>query len=211
MASAIIHLAVAKEIEPYINIKNKKDYYLGSIAPDMSKHVGKKKNMSHFLIPNTEIPDIEKFKIKYPKFYQNDFDLGYYIHLFTDKIWTEDFLPKLIKNNSVKLKNGNKINLSKEELKKLIYQDYTNLNIKVIEKYNMDLSLFYEDFQIPNTKINEVPIDKLNILIDKMGIIIENSKQEKLYIFDTTLIYNFIEEVVEKLIEEIKDYELSYS
>ena len=75
----------------------------------------------------------------------------------------------------------------------------------------MDLSLFYEDFQIPNTKINEVPIDKLNILIDKMGIIIENSKQEKLYIFDTTLIYNFIEEVVEKLIEEIKDYELSYS
>ena len=211
MASAIIHLAVAKEIEPYIKMKNKKDYYLGSIAPDMSKHVGKKKNMSHFLIPNTEIPDIEKFKIKYPKFYKNDFDLGYYIHLFTDKIWTEDFLPKLIKNNSVKLKNGNKINLSKEELKKLIYQDYTNLNIKVIEKYNMDLSLFYEDFQIPNTKINEVPIDKLNILIDKMGIIIENSKQEKLYIFDTTLIYNFIEEVVEKLIEEIKDYELSYS
>ena len=211
MASAIIHLAVAKEIEPYIKIKNKKDYYLGSIAPDMSKHVGKKKNMSHFLIPNTEIPDIEKFKIKYPNFYQYDFELGYYIHLFTDKIWTEDFLPKLIKNNSVKLKNGNKINLSKEELKKSIYQDYTNLNIKVIEKYNMDLSLFYEDFQIPNTKINEVPIDKLNILIDKMGIIIENSKQEKLYIFDTTLIYNFIEEVVEKLIEEIKDYELSYS
>ena len=72
MASAIIHLAVAKEIEPYIKMKNKKDYYLGSIAPDMSKHVGKKKNMSHFLIPNTEIPDIEKFKIKYPKFYQQD-------------------------------------------------------------------------------------------------------------------------------------------
>ena len=29
MASAVIHLAVAKELEKYLNIKNKKDYYLG--------------------------------------------------------------------------------------------------------------------------------------------------------------------------------------
>lgn len=212
MASAVIHLAIAKVIEPYLNIKNKKDYYLGAIAPDISKHIGKTKQESHFLTRGEKkIPDLEKFKKKYPGFYQNDFDLGYYIHLFTDKLWSEDFLSKLIKNNSVKLKDGKLLNLTKKQLRKLIYQDYTNLNIKVIEEYNMNLSLFYEDFQIPNTKISEIPIEKLNILIDKMGIIIENSKQEKLYIFDIDLINNFIKETKEKFLIEIKDYELIYS
>lgn len=212
MASAVIHLAIAKVIEPHLNIKNKKDYYLGAIAPDISKHIGKTKQESHFLTKvEKKVPDLEKFKKKYPGFYQNDFDLGYYIHLFTDKLWSEDFLSKLIKNNSVKLKDGKLLKLTKKQLRKLIYQDYTNLNIKVIEEYNMNLSLFYEDFQIPNTKISEIPIEKLNILIDKMGIIIENSKQEKLYIFDIDLINNFIKETKEKFLIEIKDYELIYS
>ena len=64
----------------------------------------------------------------------------------------------------------------------------------------MDLSLFYEDFQIPNTKLDEIPIDKLNILIDKMGLIIENSKEEKAYTFDTFLILQFIDEVSQEIL-----------
>lgn len=115
MASAVIHLAIAKVIEPYLNIKKKKDYYLGAIAPDISKHIGKTKQESHFLTRGEKkIPDLEKFKKKYPGFYQNDFDLGYYIHLFTDKLWSEDFLSKLIKNNSVKLKDKSNKKAAKE-------------------------------------------------------------------------------------------------
>ena len=37
MASSIIHIAVAKEVAKKIKIKRKKDYYLGAIAPDISK------------------------------------------------------------------------------------------------------------------------------------------------------------------------------
>ena len=37
MASAVIHLAVAKELEKHLKIKDRKDYYLGSIAPDIAK------------------------------------------------------------------------------------------------------------------------------------------------------------------------------
>lgn len=52
MASAIIHLAVAKVLKPYFNITNENDYYLGSIAPDIAKQIGQKKDKSHFyLIP----------------------------------------------------------------------------------------------------------------------------------------------------------------
>lgn len=212
MASAVIHLAVAKVLEPYLKITNKKDYYLGSIAPDIAKQIGESKQKSHFLYnERKDVPNIKMFTNKYPNFYKNDFDLGYYIHLFTDKLWFDKFLSTLVQSNSIRLIDGTIVNIPPEELQQLIYSDYTNLNIKVIEEYNMDLSLFYEEFQIPNTEITEIPIEKLNILIDKMGVIIENSKQEKNYLFDIYLIKEFIEEAKTRILQEIKDYEAVFS
>ena len=207
MASTIIHLAVAKELEPILNIKNKYDYYLGSIAPDISKQIGKTKYESHFL-KNTysnDIPNIELFKEKYPNFRNNDFDLGYYIHLYTDKIWFEKYIKEFYYNNSLKLLDGTIINTTEEEIQQIIYLDYSNLNIQIIEKYNLDLSLFYEDFKIPKTEINEIPIEFLDILINKMGIIIENSKQEKNYTFDIKIVEKFINEVSNKIKKELND------
>jgi len=208
MASAVIHLAVAKVLEPYLKITNKKDYYLGSIAPDIAKQIGESKQKSHFLYnERKDVPNMKMFTDKYPNFYKNDFDLGYYIHLFTDKLWFDKFLNNLVQSNSVKLIDGTILNTTPEELRNLIYTDYTNLNIKIIEEYNMDLSLFYEEFQKPNTTIDEIPINKLNILINKMGVIIENSKQEKNYVFDIYLVKQFIEDTKERILQEIKDYE----
>ena len=48
MASAIIHICVAKKIGERLN-KSSKDYYLGTIAPDISKEIGETKYKSHFL------------------------------------------------------------------------------------------------------------------------------------------------------------------
>lgn len=207
MASAVIHLAVAKELLPYLEVANVNEYYLGSIAPDIAKLVGETKQKSHFLYNEKEdVPNIKMFTNKYKNFKKNSFDLGYYIHLFTDKIWFDKFLRNLVQNSSVKLLDGTIIECSKEQFVNLIYSDYTNLNIELIDEYNIDLSLFYEEFQIPNTKIEEIPKDKLYILINEMGIIIENFRQEKEYILDIFLIENFISEVKEKILNELKNY-----
>ena len=207
MASAVIHLAVAKELLPYLEVANVNEYYLGSIAPDIAKLVGETKQKSHFLYKEREdVPNIKMFTNKYKNFKKNSFDLGYYIHLFTDKIWFDKFLRKLVQNSSVKLLDGTIIECSKEQFVNLIHSDYTNLNIELIDEYNIDLSLFYEEFQIPNTKIEEIPKDKLYILINEMGIIIENFRQEKEYILDIFLIENFISEVKERILNELKNY-----
>ena len=207
MASAIIHLAVAKTLEQHFNIENKKDYYLGSIAPDISKQIGENKQMSHFLFNSLDdIPNIKLFTEKYPNFKNNSFDLGYFIHLYTDKIWFKDFLPQIIAGNYIKLLDGTIINTTPEEIQNIIYQDYTNLNIQLIDEYKMDLSLFYEEFNPPKTTLNEIPINKLNILIDKMGIIIENSKEKKSYTFDTFLVLQFIDEVSQKILKLLENY-----
>lgn len=212
MASAIIHLAVAKVLRPYLDIKNEKDYYLGAIAPDIAKQIGRTKQESHFLYNEKEdVPNIKMFTDKYKDFYKKEFDLGYYIHLFTDKIWFDKFLRTLIQSDSLRLIDGTIMRCTGDELTKLIYSDYTNLNIKVIEEYDLDLSLFYEDFQIPDTEITEIPKEKLNILLEKMSIIIENSKEEKNYIFDIYLIKEFIEETKERILQELKDYEQQHS
>ena len=206
MASAIIHLAVAKTLERYFNIENPKDYYLGSIAPDISKQIGKNKQKSHFLINSRDdIPNIELFINKYPNFKNNSFDLGYFIHLYTDKVWFSRFISQIYSGNYIKLLDGTVITTTPEELQNIIYQDYTNLNIKLLDEYKMDLSLFYEDFIKPNTTLDEIPTDKLNILIDKMGLIIENSKEEKPYTFDTFLILDFIDKVSQEILEILKN------
>ncbi len=208
MASAIIHLAVAKTLEQYLPIKNKRDYYLGSIAPDISKQIGENKQRSHFLI-NTrdDIPNMELFKEKYPNFKDNSFDLGYYIHLYTDRLWFSHFLPLITNGNYIKLLDGTVIFSAPTEMQSLLYQDYTNLNVQLLDEYKLDLSLFYEDFIKPETSIDEIPVDKLNLLLDKMGIIIENSKEEKPFAFDLYLVLDFIDKTSQEILESLKPAE----
>lgn len=207
MASAIIHLAVAKKLKKHLNINDEKDYYLGSIAPDISKQIGEDRDISHFII-NTrkDTPNINLFISRYPNFKYNSFSLGYFIHLYTDKLWFNGFLDKLVSGNNIKLLDGSILSTTEEEITNMIYSDYTNINIKIIDEYNMDLSLFCEDFKIPKTLITEIPTEKLDILIDKMGIIIENSKEDKVYTFNIDQIKAFINNSAEAILKILQKY-----
>lgn len=206
MASAIIHLAVAKKLLDYIKVENKKDYLLGSIAPDISKQIGSSKVSSHFLIKTKpDVPNIQMFINKYPNFINNSFDLGYFVHLYTDKLWFDGFLDHFIYNNSIKLLDGTIIETTKEEMQNMIYSDYTNMNIELIDKYEIDLSLFYEEFQIPKTNILEIPTYRLDILINKMGILISNSKQEKAYTLDINQVEQFIDYTCNEIIKKLQE------
>ena len=194
MASAVIHIAVAKEINKDLKM-NEKELFLGTIAPDISKQLGESKVKSHFL-PNdkTDLPILDKFLDKYKNNLNNPFIMGYYIHLFTDYLWFKYFIPEITNSSDyIKVLSGNNIKCTKEEIEKLIYNDYTNLNISLIEEYNLDLSLFYEDIEIPNIKFDEIPLDKLQVIVDQMGIIIENSKKEYTYSFNIDNVKQFIE------------------
>lgn len=65
MASAVIHIAVASEINNVIK-RDKYKLLIGSIAPDISKQIGETKIKSHFLDnENNDIPNIDKFLGKY--------------------------------------------------------------------------------------------------------------------------------------------------
>ena len=207
MASTIIHLAVAKELERRRkDIKNQYDYYLGSIAPDLAKQIGMSKDESHFIKNSYKenVPNLKLFEYKYPNYQRIPYDLGYYVHLFTDKEWYTNYIDNVTQENSLRLLDGTIIASTKEEIQQLIYSDYTNLNVKIIEAYDLDLSLFYEEFKVPETDIIELPAEKIDILINKMGIILQNSTNEKTYSLDIESIKNFINQTVDKLEKELE-------
>lgn len=202
MASAIIHLCVAKEVNKVLRM-DEKLLFLGTIAPDISKQIGQSKEISHFLDHSNEddIPNIDAFLKKYRSELIHPFEMGYFIHLLTDKYWYRDYVYKYVERYVVE--NGKK-DLTYSAMKQLIYDDYTNINIDLIDKYGLSLELFYEEFKYPTSKITEIPMDKLSIIVEKMGIIIEESKEEKTFLFDTYDIVKFIDETVKYIVRDVQ-------
>lgn len=104
MASALIHMTVSKKVNDYLKLPEQ-DYYLGSVAPDLAKYVGKTKKISH-MIDNPEykdLPNIYRFIEKYKTELNKPFEMGYLVHLLTDKIWYERFLINSILKIMLKL------------------------------------------------------------------------------------------------------------
>lgn len=203
MASAVIHLCVAKEINKYLHY-DLNMILLGSIAPDMSKQVGETKEISHFLDHTVEddIPNIDRFLAKYRSELDKPFEMGYFIHLLTDKYWFRDYVYKYIDRYAHN--NKTKGQLTYTALKNVIYNDYTNINVKLIDKYELPLDIFSNEIQLPESKITEIPVSELDILLEKMGLIIANSKEDKPFIFDMDDIEIFIENTVKYIIKDIQ-------
>ena len=196
MASTLIHIAVANELNKELK-RDKTKFLIGAIAPDLSKEIGETKAQSHFFHEEEDIPNLQWFLTRYKDNLDDDFVLGYYVHLYTDYLWYKYFIPEVYKKNMITKLDGNVFKCSKNGLKKYIYNDYTNLNTEILDEYNLDLKIFYNELPPIDDIIKEIPMDKLNVLIDKMGIIIQNTKKSKQLIFDIDNIKKFIGLAVE--------------
>lgn len=98
--------------------------------------------------------------------------------------------------------NGNMLSI-------YIYNDYTNMNIKLLDEYNMDLSIFYEDIPYLESIIDEIPMDKIKTIIDKTSIIIKNSKEHKDFVFNIENIKKFIERSTELILAQLKELNIN--
>lgn len=92
-----------------------------------------------------------------------------------------------------------------EEFVKYIYNDYTNINIELIDKYNLDLKIFYNDIPDIANIIEEIPMDKLNVILEKTGTIIIDTKINKAFLFDIHNVQEFIELGTELILSNIQE------
>lgn len=203
MASSVIHICVANEINKTIKRDSRK-LLIGTIAPDISKLLGESKFYSHFLdITNNNIPNLNKFLDKYGNYLDDDFILGYYIHLYTDYLWFKYFIPNIIKGNYIKELDGTLVKYTEKSFTHYVYNDYSNLNNQLIDKYNFPMKIFYEEIPyIPNI-ISEIPMNRLDLIVNKTGILIEEAKKGKKYLFKIDDIVTFIDNSKEIILKEL--------
>lgn len=203
MASSMIHICVANEINKVLK-RNNKAILIGSIAPDISKLLNQTKEKSHFLDnADNNIPNMKRFLDKYEKNLNDDFVLGYYIHLYTDYLWFKYFMPSISNDNYIYELNGKIKKVAKEQFIVYLYNDYTNLNVELIDEYNLALDIFYEDVPCFDNVIEEIPMNNLKVIVDKAGIIIENSKISKTYMIDVKKVNEFIKYSVEEILNNL--------
>ena len=207
MASSVIHIAVASKINKIIKKDNRK-LLIGSIAPDISNCLGRTKIESHFLdSDDTDIPNIDKFLNKYKSKLNDDFVIGYYIHLYTDYLWFKYFISEIYneENNMITKLDGSIVKCNGNMLSIYIYNDYTNINMKLLDEYNMDLSIFYEEIPYLENIIDEIPMNEIKTIVDKTSIIIKNSKEQKDFVFNIENIKKFIEKSTELILAQLKE------
>ena len=210
MASTIIHMAVVHEINKVLKRDNNL-ILLGGIAPDLGKIANGSKIETHFLDTNDNIPNIDRFLNKYKNKMNDDFVMGYFIHLYTDYLWFKYFVPSLYEEGKeiITKLDGTKIKGNDNIFTLYIYNDYTNLNSKLLDEYNMDLKIFYNELPEIDNIIEEIPMDKLNLLINETSFILENARREKEYLFDIEDIKKFISTSSELILAYINENNLN--
>ena len=202
MASSLIHICVAKEVNKYLN-RDESQFLIGAIAPDIAKLINISRDKTHFIDYEENIPNLDRFIDKYKSYLNNDFVLGYYIHLYTDYIWFKYFVPSLIDDNKIIKLNNKKENFDEKKFTEYVYDDYGSVNKKLIDDYNLDLKIFYEDIPKIDDIIEEIPIEKIKVIVDKAGLIIIESKEKDNILFDEDLINEFIEYAVDATLANI--------
>ena len=203
MASIVIHMAVAKEVNNKLK-RNENEVLLGTIAPDISKLLGVNKNISHFITDRENIPELDIFLNKYKKYLNEDFVLGYYIHLYTDYLWFNYFIPEIYDKDIITKLDGSKVKCTGHMHDLYIYNDYTNLNHILIKKYGLSIDILKNIDNISNP-INEIDTSKMPLLIDKTKDIMKNATIDKEYVFTGDHIERFINFSTKLILSNIKD------
>lgn len=224
MPGFVIHLSIAKEIMKLIeqnnsvqwNSREKEDFYIGNILPDIKKtkklsHYWGSKQMKYIL----RIPDLDKFLNNYGSRLENKQFLGYYCHLIVDKIFYEDFLPKVVcfmdkyKHPTNSLREVKSVHLFKKD-KDILYEnfwtvqyyygDFDKLNPVLQKKYRINTDVLMKD--TGNGKLNMSAGQYLHLQRELKKYLMK-SRTGGLEVFQRNDIELFIEDTANKIFEKL--------
>ena len=140
MASLMMHLAISNKLKEIYNYSD--DFLVGAIAPDLLKKVYTR-DVTHYIKQiqlEGEIrryPDIDKF-LNENKEKNDEYFFGYLAHLVQDKIWFNEYMPKVIKRltreKCMYIKNN--VIVSEREATLDLYNEYAIAGEYIAKKYD---------------------------------------------------------------------------
>ncbi len=191
MASRVMHIAVASQLEKILPIKDKNRFFIGHILPDAVLSANKHDVNTHF----TEI--FENGKRKHFDYYEffdrykneilsDELYLGYYFHLIEDCI----FRVVLYYDTGLLSRRGDPDFLCR------LYRDYHIINGWSVERYGLECDL-YEPKNYRSQKINEIYSFEVEDFIKDMQSDFNEKINQEPECFKIKNAENFIEKCVE--------------
>lgn len=156
MGSRMMHLIIAEQVAKKIDISDRPRFMLGGIAPD-AVHGREQKTKSHYyegsVDDGTRRVHYEGFIEKYQKEIQDEFILGYVVHLVGDDVWMKDiYFKKDLKN---------RIDADPSVLEKW-HADFRKLNGMLVNQFDCaGLEQQLASAELPETLVEEIEINNL--------------------------------------------------
>lgn len=213
MPGFILHLTAAKMFLDSFPMKGERDaalFMTGAFLPDVSSD----KFHSHFRDPDltdrmVQVPDLDRFLHAYGERLCDPLFFGYYFHLYVDRRFFLEYLPKVVdyvddsyaltsKREDVRFarirKSGRILPLSNFLSDDYYYGDYTRMNTYLVERYQLP-SHYVTDFADP--EIPGVDYKGLSSFIDMMKGFLTVPKEAAfdLQVFDLFDVLSFLEKI----------------
>lgn len=215
-----LHLTAAKmflnKSETPIDQNN---FLIGNLLPDTVKE----KSASHFRDPERyskriEYPELEPFLAKYGKFMCDDSVKGYLYHLYIDRVFFKDYIPKIVtfldengneeserlKVTHAYLKRTREIFSIKEFFSESYYYgDFTKMNTYLVERYQIPFVL---DTNVKNPGIEEVDYRDIEKVLDELRgyLHVPAEAVQELKVFEISHLLAFLEKAAEEWMENEK-------
>lgn len=139
MPAGGIHLCVAKSVAGRMGLSSSMRFLIGSVAPDSWRNSLSTKQQTHFSDGSNY--DYEFFSQKYKSILDDDFVLGYLVHLMTDKYWHgNNFLTTMVSNDE--------------------YGDLNRACSELVSRYGVGRLHLSGDFVNPIEELDSSGIDK---------------------------------------------------
>jgi hypothetical protein len=197
MGSRVMHYYISSLLSEALDIKNKSEFMLGGIAPDIHGLMGVPKGVTHFKDRDANgrgFINYERFYNTYKTVIDVPFYLGYLCHLISDFVYL-DFYFKKLEDVPTEQMNA-KLQVA--------YRDFERLNGRIIKQY----SLVLHPHVIPTVNIEGYDTSYLPALLDCMQkdfSIDEDLMNEPLELFqnDNSEIIEYIHSSVDKAVSFI--------
>lgn len=214
MPGFILHITTAKMLFEKYKIKaDRSAFEVGNLIPDSVSD----KTFSHFRNPERNeklmvYPDLELFLNKYQHLLQDSSCLGYYFHLFVDRIYAKDYIPQIVtfydKNgheasnraditHALIKRTGELVPIKRFFSDEYYYGDFTKLNTYLMNRFQLSIDL---SDPVENPGIEEVVYTDIKKIEKQLQeyLVIPEAAVNRLNVFETEHLIKFLERVVDE-------------
>lgn len=214
MPGFILHMTAAQMLfNKHRMIADRDSFEVGNLIADSVSD----KTYSHFRHPRRQeklmvYPDLDLFLAKYKRLLTDSSCLGYYFHLYVDRLYAKEYIPQLVSFFDA---NGQEASDRKDITHALIkrtgelvpvktffsdeyyYGDFTKLNTYLIHRFHLSIVL---NSDVINPGIEEVDYKDIERIEKQLQGYLDVPKTavNELRVFEAENLIQFLEKTVEK-------------